>query len=295
MSPFSSHAARRLPLIAILGLAACGSPAAATAAEPRPTAAREADAQPPRTPRRSHIQSVGELATAMDRDTDDFGLRLSRASTVLRQQLDLTRGAGLVVDEVAAGSRAARAGFRQHDVLVLLDDQLLLLPEQFAVLLESATEVTPLQCTVLRGGRRVKLPLAANEGLAGGKPGLRPAASALAIVREAGQQPRATIGPDRDPPADPPGRLARISSETLLRQDADFQIRLTSGEETRLVVTDNRGRVVFDDAIDTPEARSRMPLVVRQRVEEMERRLERKSSPAAAEIGSLEVAPIVVR
>lgn len=238
---------------------------------------------------------MGELAAAMDRETDDFGLRLSRASTVLRQQLDLARGAGLVVDEVAPGSRAARAGFRQHDVLVMLDDQLLLLPEQLAVLLESATEDTPLQCTVLRGGRRVKLPLAADEGVAGAKPGLRPAASALAIVREAGPQTRVTSGPDREPPADPPGRLARISSETLLRHDADFQIRLTSGEETRLVVTDNRGRVVFDDAIDTPEARSRMPLVVRQRVEEMERRLERKPATPVAEIGSLDVAPIVVR
>jgi hypothetical protein len=234
---------------------------------------------------------VGELAAAVDRETDDFGLRLSRASTVLRQQLELNRGAGLVVDEVAPGSRAARAGFRQHDVLVMLDDQLLLLPEQLAVLLESATADAPLQCTVLRGGRRVKLPLAGPGGTAGGPPGLRPAASALAIVREAGQRPLTDGGPETEPP----GRLARIASETLLRHDADFQIRLTSGEETRLVVTDNRGRVVFDDTIDTPEARSRMPLVVRQRVEEMERRLERKSAPAAAEIGNLDVAPIVVR
>ena len=83
----------------------------------------------------------------------------------------------------------------------------------------------------------------------------------------------------------------RISGETLLRQDPDYQIRLTGGDETRVVVTDTRGRVVFDDAIDTPEGRSRMPVVVRERVEEMERALERQ--PAA--VGRLEVAPIEVR
>jgi len=70
------------------------------------------------------------------------------------------------------------------------------------------------------------------------------------------------------------------ADETLLRQDADFQIRLTSGEQTRLVVTDPQGRVVFNDAIDSPQARSKMPASIRDRVAAMERQLEHAAAPA---------------
>jgi hypothetical protein len=137
----------------------------------------------------------------------------------------------------------------------------------------------------------VQLPLgaAAPAGRRPATAGLRPTDSTLAIVRE--QSPR-PASPRPTAPAAQPARLARISAETLLRQDPDYQIRLTGGDETRLVVTDNQGRVVFNDTIDTPEGRSRMPVVVRQRVEEMEKALERQP---VAEIGSLDVAPIELR
>lgn len=272
-------------------LLACALPCVvAPAADPRLAAGEPVD-PPLRSPRRSHIQSVGELAAAATPNAEDLGLRLSRASTVLRQQLALARGAGLVVDDVAPGSRAAKAGFKQHDVLVMLDDQLLLLPEQLTALLDAAATDTPLQCTVLRGGRKVKLPLAVAVPVADrpATAGLRPTASTLALVRESRPQ---TAPARAESPAEQPARLARISTETLLRQDPDYQIRLTGGEETRVIVTDNQGRVVFNDTIDTPEGRSRMPMVVRQRVEEMEKALERQP---VAEIGSLDVAPIQLR
>jgi hypothetical protein len=97
-------------------------------------------------------------------------------------------------------------------------------------------------------------------------------------------------------------RLRRLADETLVRQDPDFQIRLTSGDETRLVVSDPQGRVVFNDTIDTPEGRSRMPVSVRERVIDMERMLEGRQSSVAtdaakpkAEIGRLDVTPIELR
>lgn len=250
----------------------------------------DSDSGPTKTQRRSHIQSVTEIV-ATPRSATELGLQLTRASAVLRQQLALSRGAGLVVEEIVPGSRAEKAGVRQHDVLVMLDDQLLLLPEQLAALLEAAATDAPLQCTVLRGGRKVKLPLAVAPP-ATARPataGLRATESTLALVRESRPQP----APSRAAaPAEQPARLARVSFETLLRQDPDYQIRLTGGEETRVVVTDNQGRVVFNDTIDTPEGRSRMPVVVRERVEEMEKALERQP---VAEIGSLDVAPIELR
>ncbi len=292
-----------------------------------PIAAPVADASTS-APKRSHIQPVGEVAVA-SRTPDTLGLRLSRASDVLRQQLALSRGAGLVVDEVIPGSVADKAGFKQHDVLVLLDDQMLLLPEQLVALLEAAdVRAVPL-CTLLRGGAKVTLPLgqpgrvaparqpAALTGLEkpaivpapkGGRmppmPGvpqtaakpatspsqrLRTPASALAIV-----QPAASSKPPVLAPAATPATAA-WGDETLLRDDPDYQLKLSRGQETRLVVLDPRGRIVFNDEIDTPERRSLIPPAVRDRVEEMERALENATSAPTAEIGRLETAPIEIR
>lgn len=255
-------------------------------------------------PPRSHLEPAGGVGVGPKTFTS-LGLKLTRASVVLRQQLALKRGAGLVVDGVAAGSRAARAGFAQHDVLVRLDDQLLVLPEQFDVLLESAEQDAPLECTVLRGGRQVEIPLG-HSAMAGLQPPrttlstgqLQPTASSLALV----QPPASKQGPIEV------AFLRRLADETLVRQDADYLIRLTNGDETRLMVSDPQGRVVFNAAIDTPEGRSRMPVSVRDRVDEMERMLEGHGQPngaaataatpkaaTQAEVGRLDVPPVELR
>lgn len=253
---------------------------------------------------RSHLEPAGGVGGS-PKIFASLGLKLTRASVVLRQQLALKRGAGVVVDDVAAGSRAARAGFAQHDVLVRLDDQLLVLPEQFAALLESAEQDAPLECTVLRGGRQVVIPLG-RSAVAGLQPPrttlstgqLRPMASSLALV----QPPASKQGPIEAAP------LRGLTDETLVRRDADYLIRLTNGDETRLMVSDPQGRVVFNAAIDTPEGRSRMPVSVRDRVDEMERMLEGHGQPSGtaataaatkaapqAEVGRLDVPPVELR
>jgi hypothetical protein len=258
--------------------------------------------EPP--PARSHLLPVSEIARP-PASSGGLGISLSRATVVLRQQLALKRGAGLVVDQVVTGSPAEAAGFLQHDVLVRLDDQLLVLPQQFDALLEAAEPDDLLECTVLRGGREVAIPL-------GHKPDppvqpftrqssrrqLRATDSALAIVRPA--TPIAAA-----PAAGTDGRLRRLADETLVRQDADYEIRLSRGDKTRLVVINPAGGVVFEGPIDDPEIRSRVPEVVRGRVAEMERLLESRApvvagrtGPAArpvAEVGRLDIAPIELR
>lgn len=237
-------------------------------------------ADAPRPIPRSNLQPVGEVAGA--RGPLDAGLRLTRASTVLRQQLALTRGAGLVVDEVLPNSPAWQAGFAQHDVLVMLDDQLLVLPEQFSALLEATDTEGPMQCTVLRGGRRLVIPLGPT---AAGQPRATAVAARTTPTAPASLQPPPVAAPRsfaaiKESPAAPPRGPVQPADETLLRQDADFQIRLTSGEQTRLVVTDPQGRVVFNDTLDSPQSRSRMPASIRDRVAAMERQLEKAADPA---------------
>ena len=292
-------------------------------------------------PRRSHIQSVGEVAAA-SRHSETLGLRLARASEVLRQQLALARGAGLVVEEVTPGSTADKAGFRQHDVLVLLDDQMLLLPEQLAALLEASNGPATPECTLLRGGAKVTIaigelrqtdkPTLASPSNGGGpatvaatpapaparpqppavrqtaakpsaSPRLRAPASALALVQpdRSVQQPQATVQTSATvpasstSPAQPAGRQSFSTDETLVRHDPDYQIKLSRGDETRLVILDPHGRIVFNDEIDTTEHRRLVPQAVRQRVEEMEKSLENVANGPTAQIGRLDVSPIEIR
>jgi len=246
---------------------------------------------------KSHLEPAG-TAAADRASAAGLGLKLSRASTVLRRQLALKRGSGLVVEWVAPNSQAARAGFAQHDVLVRLDDQLLVLPEQLDALLESCETGSPVACTVLRGGREIVVaigqPHAAPPRTVATSGGvLRPTDSALALVGR--------VPPREGPIAAMP--LRRLADETLVRHDADFQIRLTSGTETRLVVSDPQGQVVFSGSIDTPEDRSRMPPVVRDRVLEMEHVLEGHDSgrdstahrEPAADVNRLDVPPVGLR
>ncbi len=336
----SSRACGRLSSHSLLCLCLCLAPSGAFAGEADDAAA---DATPNRT-KRSHIQPVGEVAVAA-RHHDTLGLRLVRAPEVLRQQLALGRGAGLVVEEVAPESTAARAGIRRHDVLVLLDDQMLLLPEQLVALLDADAD-SAAECTLLRGGMRLKVSLGSAAGnerpaLAAATPaspkpapalpaqtpaeraaasavrtaakpspgpGLRPAASALAIVQprdtaatrpaeRATRVPQAApFAPGRPAEADQPtaARGKAAADETLLRQDPDCQIKLSRGAETRLVVIDSRGSILFNDQIDSPETRALVPATVRQRVEEMERALEPRKS-AAYEVGRLDTKPVEVK
>lgn len=264
-----------------------------------PAVTAAARAEEPPTAARSHLLPVSEIARPPASGAG-LGISLSRATVVLRQQLALKRGAGLVVDQVVHGSAAEAAGFVQHDVLVRLDDQLLVLPQQFDALLEAAEPDDLLECTVLRGGREVAIPL-------GRKPDppvqpftrqsrrqLRPTDSALAIVQPAGGAANQATGAD--------SRLRRLADETLVRRDADYEIRLSRGEKTRLVVSDAAGGLVFDGPIDDPVIRGRVPQAVRDRVSEMERLLEPRPTAAAsttgpstrpvAEVGRLDIPPI---
>jgi len=241
---------------------------------------------------------------------------------------------------VTPGSTADKAGFRQHDVLVLLDDQMLLLPEQLAALLEASNGTATPACTLLRGGAKVTIalgelrqtdkPTLSTPLNLGGQatvaaapaparpqlpavrqtaakpsasPRLRAPASALALVQpdrpvqqsQTTVQTSATVPASSTLPAQSAGRQSFSTDETLVRHDPDYQIKLSRGNETRLVILDPHGRIVFNDEIDTPDHRRLVPQAVRQRVEEMEKSLESVANGPTAQIGRLDTAPIEIR
>jgi len=230
---------------------------------------------------RSHIQTVAELASD-SRQPPATGLITTRASDVLREQLALERGCGLVVEAVAPGTPAARAGLKRHDVLVSLDGQLLLLPEQLAALLESSRSDAPLRFEVLRAGQPTTISLHAEGTTSPLRSTAVTAAEPVAVPPADVPQQEAKMAVVADGSADHPPNHAqpvvtRLADDTLVQHGADYWLKIHRGEELWLMVRDPRGWVVFNGVIDTPAQRSLIPIQVRSRVEQLEAML---ASPA---------------
>lgn len=276
----------------------------ASAATPRPDDSQAAPAVPGIL--RSHIQPVGDVAVA-GRHLPAAGLMTARAPDIVREQLALPRGRGLVVMGVAPDSLASRAGVRRHDVLVAVDGQWLLLPEQLEALIDTAPPDAALECQLIRGGKPLSVslsgrplpesPIAARTPPPAAEPENRPASVAgnaqgtpapavTPATTTESTQPVASAGGDSATgaasvvvPAGGNGLVVAaaagdgVGDPTLVQADADYTLKLTPGAGLRLVVQDRRGRVVFNGPIDTPAQRARMPLAVRTRVEALERKI----------------------
>jgi hypothetical protein len=275
---------------------------------------------------RSHIQPVSEIAAQSAAPW--AGLVTARAPAVLREQLELKHGAGLIVEEVAAGSAAERAGLRQHDVLVALDGQLLVLPEQLTTLLEEWGDDEPLTCRLLRGGKPTEVALRPRAAASVAKSSargvdskeaspspaqsavLKPTASVLAMLPKEAAAKAPAESPDaaKASPGVLTSTVIQLEDGSLLQRDADYSLKLSAGTEAMLVVKNARGRIVFNNRIATPEQRSLMPPEVLARVEGLERLQARRrllTQPVVTEqsgskspverIGSLGIEPVQVR
>jgi hypothetical protein len=83
-----------------------------------------------------------------------LGLAVEESTEALSSQLGLKPGEGLTVHYLAAGSPAAKAGFRKNDVLVELDGQMLVHPMQFRKLVQMHAEGDTIEVTFYRGGKK---------------------------------------------------------------------------------------------------------------------------------------------
>lgn len=86
-----------------------------------------------------------------------LGVETSTVPRVVSEQLGLARGFGLVVDYVVPDGPAAAAGLQASDILKLLNDQILMEPDQLAKLVRSYPEGTTVTFTVLRKGQEQKI------------------------------------------------------------------------------------------------------------------------------------------
>ena len=86
-----------------------------------------------------------------------LGVETSPVPAVVTEQLGLPKGFGLVVDYVVPNSPAAAAGVQQSDIIKLLNDQILMEPNQLRKLLQSFPDGTNVTLTILRKGQEQKL------------------------------------------------------------------------------------------------------------------------------------------
>jgi membrane-associated protease RseP (regulator of RpoE activity) len=88
-----------------------------------------------------------------------LGVAVHPASPTLQQQLELPPALGLLVHHVAPGSPADRAGIRPHDILLQLNGQLLIVPDQLEGLLRGLPTDTPVPLELMRARERLILDL----------------------------------------------------------------------------------------------------------------------------------------
>ena len=86
----------------------------------------------------------------LDMDFAYLGVHTSRVDNGLSHQLGLPLGAHLKVERVATGSPAEDAGIKLFDILVKLDDQLLINPEQLKTLVRMHNPGECITLSILR-------------------------------------------------------------------------------------------------------------------------------------------------
>jgi len=98
-----------------------------------------------------------------------LGVRVQTPSATLVEQLDLPKGQGLVLEDVQADSAAAKAGIKNHDILLEFSGKVVHAnPAEFVRSLREVKADTPVDAVVLRKGKRetikgVSLPEARAE------------------------------------------------------------------------------------------------------------------------------------
>ena len=231
-----------------------------------------------------------------------LGVAASTAPRALRHQVELPKGVGLVVDAVAPDSPAAEAGLKPDDLLHKLNDQVLVNPQQLAVLVRTFKPGETLKLTVIRAGKPAELsaklaekdlrPL--EEMRLGGDPFGNPLAEGwgpFANNREPGPELERLLEtmrqrrdqPDRGPlgggagggagggggdPANPfpPGLL--LNENFALSWDdgvVSMSIAAAGGKKT-LVAKDKAGKELYNGPIDTEEQRNALPPEVKERL-----------------------------
>ena len=191
-----------------------------------------------------------------------IGVKTTPASSVLRSQLGLPRGRGIVVRSIAPNSPAAKAGLQVNDLLLVADQQILSRPRDLLRILDRAPQ-DRLAIDFLRGGQKKSVviePLIRREAAkptsrnpeTAERPFLRNLINQVAPVIQAGISNQEHSAEDN----------ARIIEGLLSNLPDNFQITLrrTDGKPPRFIVEQEGQRWELDGTQITRWGQALLPL-----------------------------------
>ena len=179
-----------------------------------------------------------------------LGISVTSAPGVLRDQLKLPRGVGLVVSYVEKGSPAETAGVKQSDVLMKLDDQLLINAQQFAVLVRTREANKEVRLSIIREAKPMEVAATPQER---DIPALEDSALPLML-----RSSRWKVQPDS-------GGAFNLESSDSQNQ---FSVTQIDGKR-HLTARDKSGKIIFDGPIDTDDQLQKVPPEIRSKVQNL--------------------------
>jgi DNA-directed RNA polymerase specialized sigma24 family protein len=107
-----------------------------------------------RQDRRAAREAAARAEKGAGKEVTWLGLSAEESSDALTSQLGLQAGEGLLVTYVATNSPAAKASLQKNDLLIEMDGQELVLPEQLRKLVQMRKEGDQVVLTYYRGGKK---------------------------------------------------------------------------------------------------------------------------------------------
>ena len=225
---------------------------------------------------------IREFAPAMEKGSY-LGVTTSPVPAVLRDQLRLRPGLGLVVDFVRAESPAAAAGLRQNDILEKIDDQLLVSNQQLAILVRMHKAGDEVKLSVIREAKPQSIAVTLTEAdvvpleqLSRGGGDMKAYDSALKFLHAAQPvqikpAPGGALGGWQNMPAKMWLPTEQNATYGVVWSDKEhtFEISQERNKERHLVAKDKAGKVIFDGPIATDEQIDKLPVEIREKVKKI--------------------------
>jgi serine protease Do len=221
-----------------------------------------------------------------------LGVETAPVSPTLTAQLKLPNSAGLIVAQVVPDSPAS-AALQAHDILLKLDDQLLIDPRQFSVLIRNHAEGDSVTLTYIRAGKQatavVKLVKREVPKFAGFHPwnselppppfaghafefgGRGEADHVLDLVGPGPRMQTRAFHGKPGPHAGFRGTRVNTGNSNMVYSDQEGSLELTikDGQKT-LVARNPKGEQVFSGSVTTPEERKALPPELLERLDRIE-------------------------
>lgn len=181
-----------------------------------------------------------------------LGVSTSIAPAMLREQLNLPDGVGILIDDIDPNSPASAASLQANDLIEKLNDQWVINVQQFSVLIRMQKPGDTIRLRVIRHGQPIDVKVSLAE-------------KALPVLDEAPNWLRGGPSPYPRPGT---GRVTGI----VTHSDSTSTITIIAHESDRqALIRDHSGKILFEGPINTPDDLNKLAPDLREKVERIEK------------------------